>query len=668
MDTLIQEGALLWTPPQGFREGSTVARFIRRVERERGLEFEDYAALWRWSVDDLEAFWAAVWDFFEVRSSTPYTRVLDRRVMPGARWFAGARLNFAEHVLRYEERAPGATALVHSSELRPLGQMSWGELGERTRALAGALRELGVQPGERVVAYMPNIPETVIAMLATTAIGAVWASAAPEFGARTVIDRFAQIEPSVLFLTDGYRFGGRDFDRSEQIRAILEALPTVRHVVWLPYLDAAATPPIAGALGWEELLARGEALAIRPAEFVYERVPEDHPLWILFSSGTTGLPKAIVHGHVGITLELLKNALSTDAGPDRRSFFYTTTGWMMWNALVASLLHGSSIVLYDGHPAYPGPELLWKLADDADATGFGASPTFVQIMQKIGLVPKHRFDTDKLRSVLLTGSPVSPETTAWFYRNVKEDLWVSSPSGGTELCTGLVGGSALLPVYAGEIQARLLGMDVRAWDARGRDVEDEVGELVVTSPAPSMPLRFWNDPGDRRYRETYFEHFEGVWRHGDFLKINARGGCFIYGRSDSTLNRFGVRIGSAEIYRILERIPAVADSLVVCLERPGGEFFMPLFVKLAQPHTLDEALRAELAARLRSEGSPRHVPDTIIAVDAIPYTLTGKKMEIPVRRLLAGARPAEVASRDAMMDPSALDYYIAYAAGRDGVG
>jgi acetoacetyl-CoA synthetase len=377
------------------------------------------------------------------------------------------------------------------------------------------------------------------------------------------------------------------------------------------------------------------------------------------------LPKAIVHGHVGITVELLKGGLSTDVGPDRRSFFYTTTGWMMWNALLSSLLHGSTVVLYDGHPAYPGPELLWQLADDADATSFGASPTFVQIMQKIGLVPKQRFATEKLRNVLLTGSPVSPETTAWFYRNVKEDLWVNSPSGGTELCAGLVGGSPLLPVRAGEIQTRLFGMDVHAWDERGRDVEDTVGELVVTSPAPSMPLRFWNDPGDRRYRETYFEHFPGVWRHGDFLKINPRGGCFIYGRSDSTLNRFGVRIGSAEIYRILERIPAVADSLVVCLERPDGGFFMPLFVKLAPSYELDDALRAEIVARLRSDGSPRHVPDTIVAVEAIPYTLTGKRMEIPVRRLLAGAAPAEVASRDAMMDPTALDVYIAYAAGQE---
>ena len=662
MDTRVREGELLWTPPASFAQDATVTRFLRWLARERALAFAGYDELWRWSVDDLESFWGAVWDFYEVRSSAPYTRVLDRRTMPGARWFSGARLNFAEHVLRHEEVAPDATALLHSSELRPLARTSWSELGERTRALASALRELGVQPGERVVAYMPNIPETAIAMLATTAIGAVWASAAPEFGAQTVIDRFAQIEPSTIFLTDGYRFGGKDFDRRDQIRTILAALPSLRHVVWLPYLERAAAAPVDGALAWDALLARGAADARRAAAFTFERVADDHPLWILFSSGTTGLPKAIVHGHAGITLELLKSGLAGDAGPERRVFFYTTTGWMMWNALVSTLLHGSSVVLYDGHPAYPGPELLWQLADDADATGFGASPTFVQIMQKIGLVPKQRFATDKLRNVTLTGSPVSPETTAWFYRNVKEDLWVNSPSGGTELCAGLVGGSPLLPVYAGEIQTRLLGMDVHAWDERGRDLEDSVGELVVTSPAPSMPLRFWNDPGDRRYRETYFEHFAGVWRHGDFLKINGRGGCFIYGRSDSTLNRFGVRIGSAEIYRILERIPALADGLIVCVERDGGRFFMPLFIKLAPERELDDTLRAEILEALRREGSPRHVPDTIVAVDAIPYTLTGKRMEIPIRRLLAGARPSEVASRDAMMDPAALDFYIEYAA------
>ncbi|MFN2462155.1 MAG: acetoacetate--CoA ligase, partial [Candidatus Velthaea sp.] len=560
------EGELLWTPDPAAAQATAVARFMRFL-RERGHRFEAYDELWRWSVTDLDGFWAAVWDFFEVQSSQRYERVLDAREMPGAVWFRGSRVNYAEHLLRYEARAhPGEAALVHGSELRPLSQMSWGELGGAVRVLATQLRGLGVQPGERVVAYMPNIAETVVAMLATTAIGAVWSSAAPEFGPRTVLDRFAQIDPVVLFVADGYRFGGKDFDRRAEIEAIVAELPTLRHIIWLPYLNANAPPPLPGSLPWTTVL---DHTPVDAATFVYERVEHDHPLWVLFSSGTTGLPKPIVHSHVGILLEHLKSTgLGQNLGPDSRMFFYTTTGWMMFNALISALLQGASVVLYDGHPTHPTPALLWQLAADARATSFGASPTFVQMMQKIGLVPRERFDLSALRSVLLTGSPVTPESTAWFYDCVKRDLWVTSPSGGTELCAGLVGGCPLLPVYAGEIQTRLLGMDVHAWNERGEEVFDEVGELVLTSPAPSMPLYFLNDPGGARYRETYFEQFPGVWRHGDFIKINQRGGAYIYGRSDSTLNRFGVRIGSSEIYRCVERLAEVADSLIVCLELP----------------------------------------------------------------------------------------------------
>jgi acetoacetyl-CoA synthetase len=584
--------------------------------------------------------------------------------MPGAVWFPGSRVNYAEHALRREADAGSdEVALVHSSELRPLATTTWHELGDQVRRLATQLRALGIQPGERVAAYLPTLPETVVAMLATIAIGAVWSSAAPEFGARTVIDRFAQIEPAVLLVADGYRFAGKDFDRAEEIGTILRALPSVRHVVWLPYLHPdATTAPVPGALRWETLLA-GPRVA--RDDFAFERVDERHPLWVLFSSGTTGLPKAIVHGHVGMVVEHLKSTvLAQDLSPQTRMFFYTTTGWMMFNALCSALLAGSSIVLYDGHPAHPGPELLWRLAEQAGATTFGASPTYVQIMQKAGLVPRERFDLSRLRGVLLTGSPVTPEATAWFYTNVKADLAVTSPSGGTELCAGLVGGTPLLPVRAGEIQARLLGMDVHAWNEAGAEVIDEVGELVVTNPAPSMPLHFWNDPGDVRYRETYFERFPGVWRHGDFLKINQRGGAYIYGRSDATLNRFGVRIGSAEIYRAIERLDEIADSLVVCLELPDGGFWMPLFVRLAPGAALDDALRARIVATLRRDCSPRHVPDEIHAVDAIPYTLTGKKMEIPVRRILGGMPPERAASLDAMMDPRALAWYVAFAAAR----
>ena len=635
---------------------------MRGLEARRGLRFADYEELRRWSVTELEDFWEAVWEFFAVRSSRPYQRVLSSRTMPGAVWFGGSRVNYAEHVLRHEAVArPGEAALVHSSELRPLEHTSWQELGAAVRVLATRLRALGVEPGDRVAAYLPNIPETVIAMLATTAIGAVWSSAAPEFGARTVIERFAQIDPKLLFVADGYRFAGKDYDRGAEIAAIRAELPTLAHVVWLPYLRPAQDRP-PGTIAWRTLL---DAPPVDAAGFSYTRVAEDHPLWVLFSSGTTGLPKPIVHGHVGTLLEHLKSTgLERDHDPSTRMFFYTTTGWMMFNALVSALLQGASVVLYDGHPAHPTPALLWQLAADARATWFGASPTFVQTMQKIGLVPREQFDLSALRAVLLTGSPVTPESTAWFYDCVKRDLWVTSPSGGTELCTGLVGGSPLLPVYAGEIQTRLLGMDVHAWNEDGEAVIDEVGELVMTSPAPSMPLRFMNDPGDVRYRETYFERFPGVWRHGDFIKINKRGGCYIYGRSDATLNRYGVRIGSAEIYRAVEQLDEIADSLIVCLELPGGGFFMPLFVRLAEGTVLDDDLRARIAAKLRGDCSPRHVPDEIHAVEAIPYTLTGKKMEIPVRRILAGTPPDRAASREAMMQPAALDWYVAFARSR----
>jgi acetoacetyl-CoA synthetase len=654
------EGQLLWTPDPAAVANSDLVRFMTWLDRERGLRFADYEALRVWSVTDLDGFWGAIWSFFEVESDRPYERVLDRRVMPGARWFAGSRVNYAEHMLRHERVAgPDEPVFLHSSETRPLARMTWHELGDAVRRFATSLRALGVVPGDRVVAYMPNVPETAIAMLAVTAIGAVWSSAAPEFGARTVIDRFAQIEPTVVLVADCYRFAGKEYDRTPVIREILAELPTVEHVVWFPYLEPSRPARIAGALPWSQFT---DGDRIPPNEFRFERVAEDHPLWVLFSSGTTGLPKAIVHGHVGTLVEHLKSTgLGQSLGPQSRMFFYSTTGWMMWNALLSVLLQGASVVLYDGHPAHPTPALLWQLAQDAQATTFGASPTFVQMMQKAGIVPRDRFDLSHLTNVLLTGSPVSPETTAWFYENVKSDLWVNSPSGGTEVCAAWVGGSPLQPVYAGEIQTRALGMDVHAWDEAGNEVFDEVGELVVTSPAPSMPLHFWNDPGDVRYRETYFEQFPGVWRHGDFIRINARGGAYIYGRSDSTLNRYGVRIGSAEIYRTVDAIDGVADSLIVCLELPGGGFYMPLFVKTTPGVALDDALRARITERLRVDCSPRHVPDEMHEVAAIPYTLTGKKMEVPIRRLLAGAVPEKVASRDAMMDPTALDWYVAFA-------
>ncbi len=656
----VAEGELLWTPSAAFAERSQLARFGRWLEAERGLRFDDYAALWRWSVTDPTAFWGALWDFFEVVSSAPYRSVRTGE-MPNARWFAGSRLNFAEHLLRYEAwAAPDEVAIVHSSELRPQAQMTWHELGDAVRRLATGLRAMGVVPGDRVVSYQPNIVETAIAMMAATAIGAVWSAAAPEFGAQTVLDRFAQIEPKVLFAADGYRFGGKDFGRRAELDAIVAGLPTLERIVWLPYLDPAAEPP-AGvpSVPWVDTLA-GER--VPRDSFAYERVGEEHPLWVLFSSGTTGLPKALVHGHTGITIELLKStAFNSNLTPSSRMFFYSTTGWMMWNSLLAALLQGASIVLYDGHPSHPEPDLLWRMASQAGVTLFGASPTFVQAMHKIGIVPKATYDLSRVDTIFLAGSPAVPETFAWLYDSVKEDLWVTSQSGGTDFCSGLVGSVATQPVYAGEIQARILGMDVHAWDEAGNDLVDTVGELVVTSPCPSMPLFFWNDPDGTRYLESYFSVYPGVWRHGDFIKINARGGCYVYGRSDSTLNRFGVRIGSAEIYRCLERLPEVSDSLIVCLETQDGGFYMPLFVKLAPGLELDASVRKKLTERLRADCSPRHVPDEIHQVPDVPYTLTAKKMEVPVRRILGGAEPHRVAARDAMRNPEAIDWFVAFA-------
>jgi acetoacetyl-CoA synthetase len=657
----IQEGRLLWTPRPEFAAESNMARFQAWLRSARGIMTADYDSLWRWSVTEPAAFWTAIWDYFEIRHDGSYASAMSSPEMLGVKWFEGARVNYAEHLLRHESSArPDEVVFHHLSETRPLRTMTWHALGAQVRILSTQLRAMGVRPGDRVVSYMPNVPETAIAMMATVAIGAVWSSAAIEFGVRTVVDRFAQIAPKVIFVADGYRFAGKTFSRDAEVRRIIAELPSLEQIVWLPYLAADSVPPDgARVTPWLELMARQ---AIASDRFHFERVGYDHPVWIVFSSGTTGLPKPIVHSHVGVLLEHLKLMhFHINLGPRSVMFFYSTTGWMMWNILLAALLTGSAAVLYDGSPVHPAPDLLWKLAADTGTSSFGASPTFIQMMEKAGLCPKDTFDLSHIESIIVSGAPSSPETFVWLYRSVKQDLWVTSQSGGTEICSGFVGAVPTLRVYAGEIQARMLGMDVHVWNESGQEVIDEVGELVVTRPFPSMPICFWNDPQNRRYHESYFEHFPGVWRHGDFIKINRRGGCYIYGRSDSTLNRYGVRIGSAEIYRAIERIPEIADSLIVCCELPGANYFMPLFVRLKESCALDQALRERIAAVLRLECSPRHVPDRTYAVDLIPYTLTGKKMEVPVRKILMGWPAEKAASRDSMMDPAAIDYFVRFA-------
>ena len=655
----VREGDLLWRPSAEQVADANLTRYLRWLERERGHRFGDYHQLWRWSVTDLAGFWRSIWDYFQVEASTPATTVLGSRTMPGAQWFPGARLNLAQHVLR-RHRA-GEDAVVYMSETAPVTGVTWEDLAGQVRTLATRLRELGVGPGDRVVGYLPNVPETMVAMLACASIGAVWAACSPDFGARGALQRFGQLAPSVLFCTDGYRYRGVARDRRDEVRAIVAGLPSLAHVIHVGTLDPSGrTPPVPRALSWQREVRDGPVV---PAErFEFAQVPFNHPLWILFSSGTTGRPKPIMHGHGGILLEHLKlQHLHMDLRPGERVFFFTTTGWMMWNFLACSPLVGAVPVLYDGDPTYPDVDVLWRLAQDSRAAFFGTSPTYVAGMMRGGIVPGERYDLSGLREVMPAGSPVPPQVTGWFYDSVKPDLWVATGSGGTDCCTGFVGGVPTLPVYAGEMQARSLGVAAHAFDGYGHSVVDRIGELVITEPMPSMPVGFWGDETGERYRDAYFRRFPGVWRHGDFFRVNARGGCFVPGRSDATLNRRGVRIGTAEIYHAVEALDEVTDSLVVNLDLPGGGPFMPLFVVLADGRRLDDALAARIRARLRRDYTPRHVPDRIIQVPAVPRTLTNKKMEVPVRRILLGAGVDEVADTTAMADPDALEAYVAYA-------
>lgn len=648
-------GELLWTPTQQQVRATNLAHYLDWLA-ERGQRFDTYDALWQWSVTDIAGFWESIWGYVGVEASTQPSAPLGRRAMPGAEWFPGARLNYAQHILRNER--PGETALYYLSETAPLTAMSWDELADDVRRLATALRASGVQPGDRVVGYLPNTPHAVIALLATTSIGAVWASCSPDFGWHGALDRFKQLEPRALLCVDGYTYGGKQFDRRGELSRITDELPQLTTVVHVPSLFPDDAMPSYATVTWADFLDSG---AIDKADFEFEQVPFDHPLWTLFSSGTTGLPKAIVHGHGGILLEHFKSTLfHFDMHPGERAFFYTTTGWMMFNIVVSSMLNNVIPVFYDGNPAYPDADVLWKMAQDCGASFFGASPTYVDIMARAGIVPKDRFDLSNLRAVMPAGSPVSATVTAWFYENVKEDLWVATGSGGTDCCTGFVGGVATLPVYAGEIQARSLGVAAAAFNDAGEPVIGEVGELVITEPMPSMPVKFWGDEDGSRYRESYFDDFPGVWRHGDFFMINERGGCFVLGRSDATLNRYGIRIGTAEIYRALEGIDGIVDGLIVNLEYSPTDSFMPLFVQMTPGVDLTEELADDVKRHLRSEYTPRHVPDVVVATPEIPMTLTGKKMEVPVRKILLGADPAVAANINAMRNPDSLNWFVDY--------
>ncbi len=620
-----------------------------------------YQALWQWSVDQPGDFWQSVWDYFEVISHSPARSALADARMPGARWFEGATLNYAEHVFR--QKSAQRPAILYGDERRPLQEISWAELARQTAAFAAFLRASGVGRGDRVAAYLPNSPHAIVAALATLSLGAVWSSCSPDFGAGSVADRFVQIQPKVLLATDGYTYNGKSFDKIPVVQELRQLLPGLEKVVIIPFLNE-KTPAdaIPGAVHW------ADALATPAGDLQFEAVPFDHPLWILYSSGTTGAPKAITHGHGGNLLEHLKYLhFHNDVHPGERFFWYSTTGWMMWNFTFAALLSGATIVLYDGSPAYPDLNALWAFAEKSRITHFGTSAPFLVSCMKAGLSPGRAFDLSALRSIGSTGSPLPPEAFDWVFEHVRADLWLSSMAGGTDVCTAWVGGNPLLPVYRGEIQCRCLGCAMESWSEAGAPVPaGEVGEMVVTKPMPSMPVYFWNDPGNKKYIGSYFEHFPGVWRHGDWLQISARNSVVILGRSDATLNRQGVRIGTAEIYRALDQIREIRDSLIVNLEKPDGSDWMPLFVALQPGSTLDDALRQQIKKTLRDTYSPRHVPDEILLVQDIPYTISGKKMETPVKRILLGQAPEKVFTRDSMKNPESMDFFIALAARTSG--
>ena len=649
----------LWRPSADRIERARISAFRAWLARERGRAFPDYESLWRWSVSDLEGFWSAVWQFFDIRASAPYARVLADARMPGAVWFPGARLNLVDQVMRHASASDERSAIVGCNELGVRSELSWRELERQVAAVAASLRALGVAPGDRVVAYLPNVPQAIVAFLAVAGIGAVWSVCSPDMGPVAVLDRFRQIEPKVLIACDGYRYGGKPFDRSDIVAQLRAELASLTHTVVVPTLheafDAARFP---GALAWRELTARAVPLRTEPVAF-------DHPLWVVYSSGTTGVPKAIVHGHGGVLLEALKGiGLHRDVQADDRFHWYTSSGWIMWNVQMTALLVGATACLYDGHPGWPDLHALWRFAAAERLTFFGAGAAFYGNCMKAGIEPAGNADLSALRTIGSTGSPLPADAYRWVYGHVKRDVWLVSIAGGTDLAGAFLTGLPTLPVYEGQMQCRALGLKVEAWNDAGQPVLDEVGELVCSAPFPSLPLFFWNDPGARRYRASYFEPWPGVWRHGDWVRLVPRPeaiGAVIYGRSDATINRHGIRMGTAELYRAVEAIPEVLDALVVDLEFLGRASYMPLFVVLRPGVALDESLKAHINARIRAALSARHVPDEIIAIAEVPRTLSGKKMELPVKKLLLGQPVQKVAHADAMANPASLAWFVAFA-------
>ncbi len=648
----VREGTLLWEPSEEFKARSTIKRYMAWLKENKGLDFNSYNPLWEWSVTSIEEFWESMWEFFELKASKPYAKVLSERKMPGARWFLGAELNLAEHVFRM--RSSNRPAIIFKNEVQSPVYISWDELYSKVASVAATLRNMGIKPGDRIVAYMPYIPETTIAFLASASIGAVWAICSPDFGSRSVVDRFKQIEPNVLFATDGYTYGGKPFDRLNVISDLQRSLPSLQKTVLVPYMDKDAS-----GTGLDNLLMWEDIIKEDGGDLVFEQVPFNHPLWVVYSSGTTGLPKAIVQGHGGILIEQFKFwGIHCDLKPDDTFFWYSTTGWIVYNIGMCGLLLGATCFVYDGNPGYPDMDLFWRFAEDFNIAFFGTGAPFLHACMRAGMEPGKIHNLSALSHIASSASPLSPDGFRWVYEKVKSDVLLGSTSGGTDICSGLLGACPLLPVRAGELQCPCLGVKVESFDENGNTVIDQVGELVVTEPMPSMPLFLWNDPDYSRYNDSYFDLYPGIWRHGDWIKIKPDLSSVIYGRSDSTLKRMGVRMGSSEIYSAVEELPEVIDSLIVGYDTPDGGYFMPMFVVLKEGISLDDTLKAKIKQKIHDTLSPRHVPDEIFAAPAIPRTLNFKKLEVPVKKILTGVPVNKAVNVDSMNNPESIAYFI----------
>lgn len=656
MTKIINDGDLLWQPSPEIIAEANITKFINWLAKNHDVHLANYNDLWAWSVDEVADFWAMLAEYCQIKFIKPADKILLDKPMPHTKWFVGAELNYTENI--FQKMTSERPMMLYKAEDSAISDYSWDEIYQQVNQLASVMREIGVTKGDRVVNFMPNRPESIIALLATASIGAIWSSCSPDFGAQSVLDRFTQIEPKLLFAVDGYNYGGKAFNRREIVTELQNSLLSLEHTILVPHIADNTDNLNTNTFLWADVLAKSNP----PAAMIFEPVAFDHPLWVLYSSGTTGLPKPIVHGHGGIVLEHAKaSVFHNDLSEKDRFFWFSSTGWMMWNYLVGVLLSGATILLYDGSPAYPNLNTLFQFAEDTRMTYFGTSAAFVSACMNADLKPKQDYDLSNIRALGSTGSPLTTNGFAWIYEHINPNLALESLSGGTDLCGVLVGGARTKPIYAGEIQGASLGMSVKAFDDAGQAVINEVGELVLTKPIPSMPIYFWNDTDMERYKNAYFEMYEGVWRHGDWIEFNERGGCIIYGRSDSTINRQGIRMGTSEIYQAVESLPEILDSLIIDLELLGRDSYMPLFVVLHDDVVLDEPLKKRIMHKLRSEVSPRHVPNEIFQIDAVPYTLSGKKMEVPIRKILLGRNIETSINTGAMRNPDSIHYFIDFA-------